>query len=67
MVTAAGATTSEQLVIGRHDRLRYSYDFGDDREHDILVEAVTTAEPGITYPRCLTGRRACPPEDCGDV
>ncbi|MFI1184603.1 plasmid pRiA4b ORF-3 family protein [Streptomyces sp. NPDC020799] len=20
--------------------------------------------PGTAYPRCVTGRRACPPEDC---
>lgn len=48
-------------------RIRYVYDFGDDWEHDIEVEDVLTAEPDVAYPRCLTGDRACPPEDCGGI
>ncbi|HSL06683.1 MAG TPA: plasmid pRiA4b ORF-3 family protein, partial [Pseudonocardiaceae bacterium] len=43
----------------------YWYDFGDDWYHDILVESVDRADLALTYPRCVTGRRACPPEDCG--
>lgn len=33
----------------------------------ITVEKTLPAEPGIGYPRCLTGRCACPPEDCGGI
>ncbi len=49
------------------DRIRYTYDFGDDWEHDIAVEDVLDAEPGVAYPKCITGRRAGPPEDCGGI
>jgi len=38
---------------------------GDHWEHEILVEKFLPAEPGKRYPVCLTGKRACPPEDCG--
>lgn len=49
------------------DRIRYTYDFGDNWELDIVVEAVLPAEPGVAYPRYTGGRRAGPPEDSGGV
>jgi hypothetical protein len=63
----AAAKRLDQLAPRPKDRLGYTYDFGDNWEHDILIEAIIDPEPGIAYPRCLTGRRACPPEDCGGI
>lgn len=51
------------LASAKGDRLIYEYDFGDGWTHDILVESVLP-EP-CEVPRCLAGRRRCPPEDCG--
>jgi len=46
-------------------RFRYDYDFGDDWRHVIDIEKTLPAEQGVRYPRCVKGKRACPPEDCG--
>ena len=44
--------------------MRYTYDFGDDWEHDIVLEKVLppVSVPGLS---CLAGKGSCPPEDCG--
>jgi Plasmid pRiA4b ORF-3-like protein len=54
-----------RVLTGSGDRLRYTYDFGDDWEHDIVVEETRAAVPGETYLSCVAGKGACPPEDCG--
>jgi len=60
-------TALNALLSEPGDRLRYVYDFGDDWEHDIVVEKVLAAEAGAGYPVCLAGKGRCPPEDCGGV
>ena len=46
-------------------KFQYTYDFGDNWDHVIQVEKALEADPKVKYPRCVTGSRACPPEDCG--
>lgn len=41
----------------------YTYDFSIDWEHTIVLEDIVPAEAEITYPVCLAGKHACPPED----
>lgn len=47
------------------ERFLYQYDFGDDWQHQIRVEAILTSESTFSEPVCISGQRACPPEDCG--
>lgn len=44
----------------------YSYDFGDGWEHTVAVEKrLAAVEDMNTWPMCLRGENACPPEDVG--
>jgi hypothetical protein len=45
----------------------YVYDFGDDREHLLVYEGLGSPEHALKYPRCVSGARRCPLEDCGGV
>ncbi|MBB3319042.1 MULTISPECIES: plasmid pRiA4b ORF-3 family protein [unclassified Rhizobium] len=46
---------------------RYTYDFGDNWEHTITVEAVEEVDPLLEYPRFINGERRAPPEDVGST
>lgn len=45
--------------------LHYTYDFGDDWQHRVIVEEVLNAQPGTDYPTFIDGERTAPPEDVG--
>jgi hypothetical protein len=45
----------------------YTYDFGDDWRHKIVLEKIAPIEVEQTYPQCVAGEMACPPEDCGGI
>jgi len=44
-------------------RCTYTYDFGDDWEHEILLEKIVKPEKGQLYPVCLKAMRQAPEED----
>jgi hypothetical protein len=66
-IKSAAAKRLDEVAPHKGDQLGYTYDFGDEWEHAIVIESVTDPEPGVAYPRCLTGDRASPPEDCGGI
>jgi hypothetical protein len=45
----------------------YLYDFGDGWHHIIQLEKIIPREKNTNYPKCVAGKRACPPEDCGAI
>jgi hypothetical protein len=52
---------------GKKVAFRYTYDFGDNWEHEVLFEGIVTPDSKVKYPLCLEGERAGPPEDIGGV
>lgn len=55
------------LLKKKGDKLRYDYDFGDNWEHDVVLEEILPYTHEQPLPFCLKGKRACPPEDCGGL
>ena len=51
----------------RRKKFIYLYDFGDSWEHEIVIEKQFESMEEWPHPRCVAGKNACPPEDCGGV
>jgi Plasmid pRiA4b ORF-3-like protein len=49
-----------------NERFLYEYDLRDSWRHEVRVERRLAIEPKRTYLVCVGGRRAAPPEDCGN-
>jgi hypothetical protein len=55
------------LLVKPRTRCVYTYDFGDNWEHGIVLEKLVPAGKRITRAEVLAGEHACPPDDCGSV
>lgn len=58
-------TRISELDLHPWQRFLYDYDFGDFWQHEIRLEEILEPESDKSYPVCIGGKRACPPEDCG--
>lgn len=56
-----------QVLRTEKNAMKYEYDFGDSWGHKVVLEKIMPYEKDRQLPRCIAGKRACPPEDCGGV
>jgi len=66
-VTDEDKVRLSDLDLRPKSKFEYEYDFGDGWMHAIVVEKTLPVEKGVAYPRCIDGKRACPPDDCGGI
>jgi hypothetical protein len=57
----------DEVLVDAGDKLFYNYDFGDDWQHVIKLEAVSARPDPAPRAVCTDGRRDGPAEDCGGV
>lgn len=62
-----GRIRLDKVISGEKFKFSYIYDMGDGWDHQILVEKILPPDPEVSYPLCVKGKRACPPEDCGGI
>ncbi len=49
------------------DKINYVYDFGDNWQHEILLEKIVPLDRTLSYPLCTGGKRRGPIEDSGGI
>jgi hypothetical protein len=57
----------DEVLVDEGDRLIYLYDFGDNWEHVVTLDAIRARPNGTPRARCVAGERPGPAEDCGSV
>lgn len=60
-------TKLNKLLKKDNDCILYEYDFGDGWEHEIILEKINDNDEKTQIPRCIDGKRNCPPDDCGGI
>lgn len=56
-----------ELLRVEGESLIYTYDFGDNWQHRVVLEKIISVSKSVEELLCLEGARQCPPEDVGGV
>ncbi len=62
---APGKPTLEGFAFEPNEKFLYEYDFISWWRHEVRVEKILLLDAKKSYPVCIGGGRACPPEDRG--
>jgi hypothetical protein len=62
-ITDSTQSMLKDIFTNEGQQFIYIYDFGDEWVHKIMLEQIVDAPDSVA--RCLNGRGACPPENCG--
>lgn len=57
----------DEVLVDVGERLHYVYDYGDDWQHVVRLEAVLARPADAPRGWCTDGGRDAPPEDCGGI
>src|SRR5580693_1788382 len=60
-------TQLAKVLKAEGDSMIYVYDFGDNWQHEVLLEKIIPVNEIVKTPICIGGERRCPPEDVGGV
>jgi hypothetical protein len=60
-------TKLKDLKLQEKKKFMYTYDMGDNWEHEITVEKIVASDEKKVYPQCLDGERNGPLDDSGGV
>lgn len=64
-VQDASKVKLSDIFTDKSNKLLYIYDFGDNWVHEISLDAILDEKQKKAI--CLSGKGACPPEDCGSI
>ncbi len=66
-ITSEKKCRLNEIFSKKNKKAVYLYDYGDNWEHELLLEKILPRDDDVKYPICIDGQLACPPEDVGGV